>query len=108
MRANKLFTSLVFLFSVLNAYPQWNSDPAVNTPVCTTVTTNQFKPQLVPDGSGGFFVTWMEASIDFSSGSIYAQHLSSTGTRLWAVGGININGASGTFTDPQIVADGNG
>lgn len=108
MPANKMFFGLACAFSSLAAAAQWNDNPAVNTPVCTTATTHQFKPQSSPDGSGGFFITWMEANADFSSGSIYTQHLSSTGTRLWAAEGISVNGASGLFSDPQVIADGNG
>jgi hypothetical protein len=98
----------VLLMHALNAYSQWNADPTINTPVCTTLGSQQFLPQMIADGSGGAIIVWMETSLDFSSGRIYAQHLSSTGTRQWSAAGLQVSGGSGQLTNPQIVADGKG
>lgn len=98
----------VMLMYALNAFSQWNADPTINTPVCTTLGSQQFYPTMVADGSGGAIIAWMETTPDFSSGRIYAQHLSSTGTRLWAATGLDVSGAGGALTVPQIVTDGNG
>lgn len=98
----------VLLMHASNAYSQWNADPTINTPVCTTLGAQQFLPQIVADGSGGAVIAWMETSLDFSSGRIYAQHLSSTGIRQWAAAGVDVSGGNGVPTAPQIVTDGHG
>jgi hypothetical protein len=97
----------VLLVHVLNAHSQWNDNPAINTIVCNTTGTNQFRPQLAPDESGGIYFAWVETD-GVTTSTIHAQHLSAAGTRSWAVGGINVSGTGAIFTDPQIVADGNG
>ena len=98
----------LMLMQVLNAYSQWNADPTINTPVCTTPGSQQFLPQMVADGSGGAVIAWMETSLDFTSSRIYAQHLSSTGIRQWAATGVDVSGGNGVPTAPQIATDGNG
>src|SRR5688572_10763663 len=98
----------VILLCTLQISAQWTANPTVNTPVCTTAGTHQMTPQLVSDENGGVIITWMEASPDMTSSSIFAQHLSAAGTKLWAAGGIEISNGSGILTNPQIVADGNG
>lgn len=92
----------------LQMQAQWTTDPAVNTPVCTTPGTHQMFPQIASDENGGAFVVWVEAAADMMSTRIFAQHLSPAGTKLWAAGGIEATNASGLFTSPQIVADGAG
>lgn len=98
----------VLLLHALNSYSQWNADPAINTPVCTTPGSQQLFPQIVSDGSGGAFITWSEGAADMSSVSVFAQHISSTGTKLWATAGVDVNGGIGIPNNPQIVTDGNG
>jgi hypothetical protein len=101
---------MVVLLSIASSkgHGQWTNDPTINTPVCTTLGAQQFLPQMVADGLGGAIIAWMETTIDFSSSRIYAQHLSSTGTRLWAAAGIDVSSGSGLFSNPQVVSDGNG
>src|SRR5688572_29047740 len=111
MNAIKKIVCLTVCVTVLfrhSAWSQWSSDPAINTPVNTNLGTNQYFPQMAADGSGGSFITWIEASPDFSSSKIFAQHISSTGTRLWAANGVDAGGVGTVLTVPQIVSDGNG
>jgi hypothetical protein len=111
MNAIKKLGCLTVCATVLFTYSswcQWNADPAINTPVNTTPGTNQLFSQMTPDGSGGTFITWIDATLDLDSSKIYAQHLSSTGTKLWAANGVDLGGAGTVLTVPQIVTDGNG
>ncbi len=102
-----VFIFFALLLNAQHAMGQWNPDPAVNTPVCTTPVVNQYFPQLVPDGTGGLYIAWLETT-DGNTSQIYAQHLSADGNRLWAVGGIPVTSAIGLYTQPQIASDGNG
>jgi hypothetical protein len=103
-----LFVSTVsFMISGKTAMAQWNADPTVNTPVCTTPVSSQYFPQLAPDGAGGAFVVWME-TVDLNTSQIYAQHLSADGIRLWAAAGIPVTPGIGVYTQPQITSDGDG
>ena len=104
----KFYLLAAILSFALNSYSQWSADPAINTPVCTTLGTQQLFPQLVPDGEGGAFITWMETALDLSNSRIYAQHLSSTGVRLWNASGIEVSPAGSDRVVPQIISDGNG
>ncbi|HTE32388.1 MAG TPA: T9SS type A sorting domain-containing protein [Chryseolinea sp.] len=98
----------IIMISFLEARPQWNSDPLVNTPVCTTVETQQFYPQVVPDQSGGVIAIWQEFTADMDSALIYAQHLNINGLKLWAGPGIKISGSDAISTTPLAVSDGSG
>jgi hypothetical protein len=108
MTANKKLVFAVTLLCTLQVNAQWTTDPAVNTPVCTTTGTQQIFPQVVGDENGGVYFAWMETNADMTSVRIFAQHLSPAGTKLWAAGGIEVSGGSGILTTPQIVSDGNG
>lgn len=94
------------LFISINVSAQWNADPALNTPVCTTPAISQYFPQLVPDGNGGVFITWIE-SPDGNSSQVFAQHMSAGGNKLWAAAGVPVTAAVGLYSQAQIVNDGN-
>jgi len=63
----------------------WN---LYGVPVCTTVV-DQYYPAITQDGLGGFFIVWEEAHSGLDQG-IYAQRLSSSGSRLWDPSGIEV------------------
>jgi hypothetical protein len=46
----------------------------------TTSTTTQMNQKLLPDDAGGAFITWQ-----VGNGWVSAQHMSSSGTKLWLV-----------------------
>jgi hypothetical protein len=74
--------------------------------VCT-VSGDQEKSRIVPDGAGGAIIVWQ----DKRSGThydIYAQRISAAGTILWTADGKPICTASGDQENPQIVSDGSG
>ncbi len=63
---------------------------------------------LVPDGAGGAYITWVEETTDTSS-NIYLQRISSTGTKLFALPGIQLNTDNGHyFSDVKICTDATG
>lgn len=68
---------------------------------------DQFKPQVVGDGSGGVIIVWRAPDRE-NDHNIYAQHLDSAGTVSWPSKGIAISNAVGSQFDPQLVPDGNG
>jgi hypothetical protein len=63
--------------------------------------------QLIPDGSGGAIIAWMD---DNGSGdrNVYAQRLNSAATKQWASAGVPISTGPQLQQIPQLTADGNG
>lgn len=67
----------------------------------TSKETDQFGvTQAVPDGQGGAFV-----SFGILPDSLFLQHLSSTGQRLWGDEGILVTGESGLNFDHILISD---
>ncbi|MFM9908121.1 MAG: hypothetical protein ACKVOW_02160 [Chitinophagaceae bacterium] len=63
---------------------------------------------LVPDGAGGAYITWVEETTDTSS-NIYLQRISNTGAKLFALPGIAINTDNGHyFSEVKICTDATG
>lgn len=84
-------------------------DPAwpVNGTVVSNATGDQFDQKIIPDGTGGAIITWM----DRRSGphtDIYAQHLQASGVvdAAWPPNGIVVCSAAGFQESPQIISDG--
>jgi predicted lipoprotein with Yx(FWY)xxD motif len=75
-------------------------------PVCTAVL-NQKSPRLIPDGAGGALIVWQDKRniVDYD---IFAQHLNSSGTALWANNGVSICVIFDKQIEPKIVPDGTG
>ncbi|OGC07312.1 hypothetical protein A3H38_04505 [candidate division WOR-1 bacterium RIFCSPLOWO2_02_FULL_46_20] len=70
------------------------------------VSANQSNPQIVADGAGGAIICWQENSNkDFPS--IQAQHLSSSGEKVWA-GTLSVVNVKSSQTKPLMVSDGAG
>jgi hypothetical protein len=66
------------------------------------------REQLVPDGSGGVYVTWRDLRVaNDGSYTVYAQHVSSSGTATWAIDGIALAPGT-TYATPVAVPDGEG
>ncbi len=63
---------------------------------------NHTQPQLIPDGSGGAFVTWK--AVFSLNASIRAQHIDAAGNILWATGGVFVTNST-TPELPQIISD---
>ncbi|HRH69355.1 MAG TPA: hypothetical protein PLB89_07620 [Flavobacteriales bacterium] len=73
--------------------------------ICTA-DQNQSLPDIIPDGQGGVFMTWMDARA--LPWDIYAQHLDASGTALWGVDGTPVSTMSGSAWWPRVVADASG
>ncbi|MCU0287226.1 MAG: hypothetical protein MUF15_12635 [Acidobacteria bacterium] len=74
--------------------------------ICTA-NTDQFKPQLATDGSGGAIIIWSAADKERDN-NIYGQHLNSSGLVKWTAAGVPVTLAPGEQYDPVIIADGRG
>ncbi len=98
---------LLFFLAGLPATPawSWSTDSTVNT-VVSQATDIQRLPQIVADGSGGAFITW----VDFRAGNfdIYAQRIDADGNPLWAAEGLAISTAASSQYSPQIITDNSG
>lgn len=73
--------------------------------VCSK-TTAQKSPKIIGDNAGGAIIVW-EDSLNFYW-DIYAQRISSSGSLMWATGGVSICSASNTQANPRIDVDGLG
>ena len=80
----------------------WN---AGGNPVCTVAGTQE-NPVACSDGLGGMIVVWVDWRTDpVSVPNLYAQRMSSDGSRAWPTNGVKIGPTNGAAT---IVADGGG
>ena len=82
--------------------PLWNADgiqvnsSAVHEP-----------PRLVSDGVDGVIIVWRDFRAD-TAGNVYAQHLSSTGTKLWGSSDVAVAAGPLHETYPSVSPDGAG
>lgn len=66
----------------------------------------QINPNIVGDNTGGAIVVWQDSLAGVWD--IYSQHISSTGSPLWTVGGVAVGTATDNQTGPKNINDGNG
>lgn len=85
-----------------NGYLLWKRDGIA---ICMA-TGNQLRSHLIPDGTGGAIISW----IDARSGKydIYAQRIDSTGVIQWSLNGVGICTAPGNQYSPCSAPDGSG
>ncbi|MDD1749680.1 MAG: hypothetical protein LUO89_07370, partial [Methanothrix sp.] len=81
---------------------QW----AANGVVISAAAGDQNNPMAVPDGSGGYIITWWDTRN--SSYDIYAQRINSSGVAQWTADGVPVCTAAGNQVFPMIVPDGSG
>jgi len=72
--------------------------------VCAASST-QNAPSIISDGSGGAIIAWTDYRFG-ADPDIYAQRISFYGVVAWAADGVEICGAQGIQTEPEIDADG--
>jgi len=85
-----------------NGVPQW----AINgVPICTA-DFDQYGIDVIPDGSGGAVLAWVDDRNGASD--IYAQHLSFQGTSLWTTNGAPVCTFSMNQVSPRLSSDGEG
>lgn len=97
-----ILTFLLFANAIVSA--QWNSDPAVNNPVCISAGGQQ-NMQMVSDNVGGSILTWTDSRYG-PTRDIYAQRIDANGNKLWNADGIAICNAIDEQFTPRIVSDG--
>ncbi|MFN8586856.1 MAG: FlgD immunoglobulin-like domain containing protein [Candidatus Eisenbacteria bacterium] len=86
-----------------NGVAQW----AANGVVVCNAATDQFSPQMVPDGSGGAYVAWDDARGGAGS-DVFAQRILSTGAMQWTANGLTVCNATNGQNNTRIAADGTG
>lgn len=89
-----------------NGAPQWGVNGVA---VCTT-TDHQILSGLVSDGAGGAIIVWEDSAGTGGGGShgmndVFAQRLSSTGTKMWATNGVSICSATDLQSNVSIISD---
>lgn len=67
---------------------------------------NQTASTLIPDGSGGAIVSWMDQRAGTVYPDIYANRVNGSGATMWAFGGMPLCTAVATQRDPSAVSDG--
>jgi PKD repeat protein len=83
----------------------WTSDGMA---VCA-VYSHQIGSQIIPDGSGGAVITWLEHRNGSGTNSdIYAQRIDSTGKLLWPVDGMPVCKEPNRQRYNQMISDGSG
>jgi len=108
-----LLALLVVLAPVCLAGVKWTTDgvPVRHQPGGSAGSAQD--PQIIPDGSGGAIITWMEARYGGLKFLVFAQKVDSNGNRLWTNNGVEVRGSTvpsptGWGTFPQIASDGAG
>jgi hypothetical protein len=103
-------SALVLMFAITTiAHAQWSGDPTVNTPI-SVAPSNQDRPELISDGSGGAIITWVDNRNPpvNSNGDIYAQRIGANGFAQWTADGVSVCSNTITQNRPQIISDGAG
>ncbi len=67
---------------------------------------NQLASTVIPDGTGGAIVAWMDQRTGTVFPDIYANRVNGSGATMWAFGGIPLSTAVATQRDPVAVSDG--
>ncbi|MBL0308861.1 MAG: hypothetical protein IPP77_04035 [Bacteroidetes bacterium] len=81
-----IYAFLVLTMVVLNSRAQFSSDNLHPMALCNA-TGNQTNIQVLDDGSGGYFVFWLDNRLDAGKKQVYAQHLDQDGLAQWAADG---------------------
>lgn len=104
----KKICSFIFLIIFLQkSQAQFSVDPAQPLPVCNA-SGGQANVSALPDGSGGYFVFWLDARADGITKRLYGQHLTGEGVPLWTPNGklIGGNGNKSLMAFRSILFDG--
>ncbi|MCF0061840.1 T9SS type A sorting domain-containing protein [Dyadobacter chenwenxiniae] len=81
---------------------QWKKDGIV----ISDADNGQFMPVIVSDNQGGAFIAWYDQrNVD---GSVYAQHVNSSGTTFWPANGNVVTSSSKFHMLHQLIADESG
>jgi hypothetical protein len=100
------FLALLILVTTAPAWAAWTHDAVLNDAVCSQVA-DQHSAKVAPDGTGGWIVAWVDERTG-ANPAIYAQRVSSSGSRVWATDGVLAFQTAGFFSDFELVGDGQG
>src|SRR5262249_54443502 len=84
------------------AFAQWQVD---GVPVCTVASVKS-NLRVVPDGSGGALILWLDDRI--GRHHVYMQHLDASVNPLWNPDGLPIIALNGDMESMQATSDGTG
>ena len=84
--------------------PVWETD---GVPVCS-VSGDQSTPLIMPDGSGGAFITWHDIRDGSGDWDIYAQRIDANGNSMWPDTGVVICDTIEESQYPAMTSDGAG
>jgi hypothetical protein len=87
------------LFIPLTAFAAWSTDPID----VAASTVDQRRPQVVYDGSGGYYISWQE----YSGEGVFAQHYDAQGNATWAAP-VHLSSAADDYAQQESTADGLG
>lgn len=82
---------------------QW----AENGVPVTAAANAQLSPQVIPDGSGGAIIVWL----DFRNGGtpdLFVQRINGEGVAQWGADGVPVSLAADAQQSPQLISDGAG
>jgi hypothetical protein len=94
------------LLSAAAGFAQWNSNTAINTPVCIAGGL-QVDLRMCDDGQKGAFIVWKDYRMG-GAADIYAQHLDSLGNPKWTANGVPVCTQTADQSTPAIISDMNG
>lgn len=96
----------IFLLRVTNAGVPAAGWPADGVPVCAA-PGDQFESLIVPDGSNGAIVAWLDFRDSWKTPDGYAQRINSSGVPQWTANGVEIIPGLGV-EDASVAPDGTG
>jgi hypothetical protein len=75
---------LLFLFAFNLAYAQWDTNSAINNPLCIQ-PFSQIDSKIISDLNGGSIIVWVDYRNDatLTKADIYAQRLDANGNIKW-------------------------
>lgn len=81
--------------------------PADGIALCDTANSKNYA-EMLPDGTGGAIVLWMDQRDPVTEHDIYAQRIDGSGTRMWPTDGVAICDTVDEQMYPSIASDGAG
>lgn len=96
----------IAIFYSVSLFAQWSGNPQLGTPICTS-TDDQNMPTIVPDGTGGAIIAWIDHR-DGTNDAIYAQRINAQGFAQWQQNGVPVCTVPGVKQTVKMIEDGNG
>ncbi|MBI4947584.1 MAG: T9SS type A sorting domain-containing protein [Bacteroidetes bacterium] len=104
-----VFSLVIGMLSIVEAsFAQWNTNSAINTPVCTGIIHDQKNVNMGSDTKGGAIIVWTDERVDTVRPDIYAQRINSAGYSKWATNGTPICTDTSKQASVAMTEDGSG